>query len=106
MVTRYRRAGRSAPTMTAASRSGLRRAVDRGNAPQTTLLRDIDVSGTEGYGIWAPDGTGPAVSWAQALLAISQETVRVPGEAGAILTPGRGALVLRVASGWLGSAGG
>jgi hygromycin-B 4-O-kinase len=42
-------------------------------------LRDIDVSGTEGYGIWAPDGTGPAASWAQALLAISQETARVPG---------------------------
>jgi hygromycin-B 4-O-kinase len=41
-------------------------------------LRDIDVSGTTGYGIWAPDGTGPAASWAQALLAISQETVRVP----------------------------
>jgi hygromycin-B 4-O-kinase len=42
-------------------------------------LRDIDVSGTQGYGIWAPDGTGPAASWAQALLAISQETARVPG---------------------------
>jgi hygromycin-B 4-O-kinase len=42
-------------------------------------LRDIDVSGTEGYGNWAPDRTGPAASWAQALLAISQETARVPG---------------------------
>jgi hygromycin-B 4-O-kinase len=42
-------------------------------------LRAIDVSGTKGYGIWAPDGTGPAASWAQALLAISQETARVPG---------------------------
>lgn len=42
-------------------------------------LRDVDVSGTEGYGIWGPDGTGPAASWAQALLAISQETARVPG---------------------------
>lgn len=42
-------------------------------------LRDIDVSGTTGYGIWAPDGTGPAASWARALLAISQETERVPG---------------------------
>ena len=42
-------------------------------------LRAIDVSGTEGYGIWAPDGTGPAPSLAQALLAISQETARVPG---------------------------
>jgi hygromycin-B 4-O-kinase len=42
-------------------------------------LRAIDTSGTEGYGLWAPDGTGPAASWAQALLAISQETARVPG---------------------------
>jgi hygromycin-B 4-O-kinase len=42
-------------------------------------LRAIDTSGTEGYGMWAPDGTGPAASWVQALLAISQETARVPG---------------------------
>jgi hygromycin-B 4-O-kinase len=42
-------------------------------------LRDIDVSGTEGYGIWTPDGTGPAPGWARALLAISGETPRVPG---------------------------
>jgi hygromycin-B 4-O-kinase len=42
-------------------------------------LRDIDVSGTQGYGIWTPDGTGPSPSWAQALLAISEETPRVPG---------------------------
>jgi len=42
-------------------------------------LRDIDVSGTEGYGNWAPGRPGPAASWAQALLAISQETARVPG---------------------------
>lgn len=27
-------------------------------------LRAIDTSGTAGYGIWAPDGTGPAASWA------------------------------------------
>jgi hygromycin-B 4-O-kinase len=42
-------------------------------------LRDIDVSGTQGYGLWTPGGTGPAPSWPQALLAISQETPRVPG---------------------------
>ena len=42
-------------------------------------VRAIDTFGTEGYGLWAPDGTGPAASWAQALLAISQETARVPG---------------------------
>jgi hygromycin-B 4-O-kinase len=41
--------------------------------------REIDVSGTTGYGIWKPDGTGPASSWAQALLAVNQETPRVPG---------------------------
>ena len=37
-------------------------------------IRAIDASGTEGYGIWAPDGTGPAASWAQALLGANQET--------------------------------
>lgn len=42
-------------------------------------LHALDLSGTEGYGIWTPDGTGPMKSWAQALLAISQETGRVPG---------------------------
>jgi hygromycin-B 4-O-kinase len=42
-------------------------------------VRDIDVSGTRGYGIWTPDGTGSAPSWAEALLAVSQETARVPG---------------------------
>jgi hygromycin-B 4-O-kinase len=41
--------------------------------------RAIDVSAATGYGIWAPDGTGPAASWAQALLGASQETARVPG---------------------------
>jgi hygromycin-B 4-O-kinase len=42
-------------------------------------LREIDVSGSRGYGIWRPGGTGPSPSWAQALLAISDETPRVPG---------------------------
>jgi hygromycin-B 4-O-kinase len=42
-------------------------------------LRDIDVAATSGYGIWTPERTGPAPTWAQALLAISQETPRVPG---------------------------
>ena len=42
-------------------------------------LRDIGVPATRGYGIWAPEGTGPAPGWAQALLAISDETSRVPG---------------------------
>jgi hygromycin-B 4-O-kinase len=42
-------------------------------------IRHIDVSGSRGYGIWAPDRTGPAASWAQALLTINQETTRIPG---------------------------
>jgi hygromycin-B 4-O-kinase len=42
-------------------------------------IRQIDIPGSRGYGIWAPDGTGPAASWRHALLAINQETTRVPG---------------------------
>lgn len=42
-------------------------------------VRDIEVSGRAGYGIWAAGGRAPAASWAQALLAISEETPRVPG---------------------------
>ena len=42
-------------------------------------LREIDVTGTSGYGIWAPDQAGPAPTWAQALLAISQHNPRLPG---------------------------
>jgi len=42
-------------------------------------LRAIDVPSARGYGLWAPDGTAPAATWPQALLAISQETARVPG---------------------------
>ena len=55
------------------------RAVLPGLLAALDALRDIGVSGTKGYGIWAPDGTGPAASWAETLLAISQETARVPG---------------------------
>jgi hygromycin-B 4-O-kinase len=42
-------------------------------------LREIDIAGTSGYGIWAPDQAGPAPTWAQALLAISQDNPRLPG---------------------------
>jgi hygromycin-B 4-O-kinase len=55
------------------------RAVLPGLLDALDALHDIDVSGTRGYGIWAPDLTGPAASWAQALLSVSQETARVPG---------------------------
>ena len=49
------------------------RAVLPGLLAALDALRAIDVSGTKGYGTWAPDGTGPAASWAQALLAISRQ---------------------------------
>ena len=42
-------------------------------------LRALGAPGARGYGIWAPDGTAPVATWAQALLAISQETARIPG---------------------------
>ncbi|HEX5191124.1 MAG TPA: phosphotransferase [Streptosporangiaceae bacterium] len=41
-------------------------------------IGDIDVGG-RGYGIWAPDLTAPAATWGQALLAVGDETPRVPG---------------------------
>jgi hygromycin-B 4-O-kinase len=31
-------------------------------------IRDIDISNTEGYGNWGPDGRGPQSSWQEALL--------------------------------------
>lgn len=42
-------------------------------------LRAVEIPGASGYGIWAPDGTAPAATWPQALLAVSQETARVCG---------------------------
>ncbi len=50
---------------------GLLRALD--------ALRAIEAPAGGGYGIWAPDGTAPATTWPQALLAVSEETARVPG---------------------------
>lgn len=41
------------------------RAVLPGLLAALDALREIDVSGTKGYGIWAPDGTGPAVRGVQ-----------------------------------------
>lgn len=41
-------------------------------------LRALDPPGG-GYGGWAPDGTAAAASWPQTLLAVGQETARVPG---------------------------
>lgn len=47
----------------------------------TTLdaIGEVGVAETLGYGIWAPDGRAPHSSWAEALLAIGDETARVPG---------------------------
>jgi hygromycin-B 4-O-kinase len=42
-------------------------------------VREIDVAGTSGYGIWAPEQAGPAPTWAQALLAVGQDNPRLPG---------------------------
>lgn len=50
---------------------GLLRALD--------ALRAVKIPGVDGYGIWAPGGAASAATWPQALLAVSQETARVPG---------------------------
>ena len=42
-------------------------------------IRDIDVSGSGGYGLWSPGGDGEFGTWPEALLACDQETERVPG---------------------------
>jgi hygromycin-B 4-O-kinase len=55
------------------------RAVLPGLLAALDAIRQIGVPGSRGYGIWAPDGVGPAASWPEALLAINQETTRVRG---------------------------
>ncbi|MFF8566332.1 phosphotransferase family protein [Streptomyces albidoflavus] len=50
----------------------------------------VDLSGTSGYGIWAPDGQAPHASWPKALLAIGTETPRVPGWRAALADSGIG----------------
>jgi len=42
-------------------------------------MRDMGLPAARGYGMWAPDGTAPARSWAESLLAVNQETARLPG---------------------------
>jgi hygromycin-B 4-O-kinase len=42
-------------------------------------MREMSLPAARGYGMWAPDGTAPAGSWAESLLAVNQETARVPG---------------------------
>jgi hygromycin-B 4-O-kinase len=42
-------------------------------------MRDMGLPAARGYGMWAPDGTAPACSWAEALLAVNKERARLPG---------------------------
>lgn len=42
-------------------------------------MRELSLPAARGYGMWAPDGTAPARSWAEALLAVNQETPRLQG---------------------------
>lgn len=42
-------------------------------------IRGIDVADSTGYGIWAPDSTGPHPSWQAALLSIADDHDRVAG---------------------------
>jgi hygromycin-B 4-O-kinase len=66
---------------------GLLRALD--------TLRAVEIPGGSGYGIWAPDGTATAATWPQALLAVSQETTRVPGWRAALATSPTGPSAFR-----------
>nr|WP_276209243.1 aminoglycoside phosphotransferase family protein [Streptomyces sp. S5] len=50
----------------------------------------VDLVGTSGYGIWAPDGRAPHASWPEALLAIGTQTPRVPGWRAALVDSGIG----------------
>jgi len=42
-------------------------------------IRGIDVADSTGYGIWAPDSTGPHPSWQAALLSIADDHDRIAG---------------------------
>src|SRR6266851_29887 len=42
-------------------------------------IRDIDVAGSTGYGIWVPDSAGPHPSWQAALLSIADDHDRIAG---------------------------
>jgi len=46
---------------------------------QLDAIRQIAVPDSEGYGIWAPGGNGPGSKLPQPLVAINQETTRIPG---------------------------
>ena len=42
-------------------------------------IRGIDVAGSTGYGIWAPDSAGPHPTWQAALLSIADDHDRIAG---------------------------
>jgi hygromycin-B 4-O-kinase len=42
-------------------------------------IRDIDIADSAGYGIWAPDCTGPNASWQAALLSVAEDHDRIAG---------------------------
>ncbi|MFD5185864.1 phosphotransferase family protein [Streptomyces sp. NPDC058372] len=50
----------------------------------------VDLTGTSGYGIWAPGGRASHATWPEALLAIGTETARVPGWRAALVECGVG----------------
>jgi hygromycin-B 4-O-kinase len=53
-------------------------------------IADLSLGETVGYGNWAPDGRAPYGSWLDALLAIGDETDRVPGWRAALVESGIG----------------
>jgi len=54
------------------------RAVLPGLLTALDAARDIDVTGSGGYGLRDPGGRGPYLTWPDALLACNQETERIP----------------------------
>lgn len=80
--------------------AGMRKALP-GLLVALDAVRQVDVSGSGGYGIWGPDGAGRFESWPEALLAVSQETERVSGWRGALENSSVGAAPFDYAYGQL-----
>jgi hygromycin-B 4-O-kinase len=54
-------------------------------------IAGVQVADGQGFGIWGADTVAPAASWAEALLAVAQETARVPGWRAALASSPTGA---------------
>ena len=67
------------------------RAVLPGLLNALDAIAAVDVSAGRGYGIWTARGTAPAATWAQALLAVSQESERLAGWRAALAASPTGA---------------